>query len=143
MLDTVEVQRQLTHRLAELRKAATQRRDDVSRAREAFETVLDGELAPTVRQFVQVLKAQGFPFAVQTPAGAVRMTTERSADDFIEVALDVTRRPPAVVALRQYTRGRRLIDDERVVAEGEAIARLDAERILPILLDLIEPFVER
>ena len=143
MLDSAEVQRQFTHRLAQLRKAAVQRREDVSRAREAFERVLDAEIAPTVRQLAQVLKAQGFPFSVQTPAGAVRLVADRSSDDFIGVTLDVTRRQSAVVAHRQYTRGRRVLDDERVLAEGDAIASLEAGAVLDVLLDLVEPFIER
>jgi hypothetical protein len=143
MLEMVEVQRRLTHRLAELRRAAAERRGEAARAREAYELVLDAEIAPTVRQLAQVLKAQGYNFSVQTPAGAVRMVTERSADDFLEIALDVTRRPAAVLARVQYTRGRRLLDDERVVAEGEVIGALEAERVLQVLLDLIEPFVEK
>lgn len=143
MLEMVEVQRRLTHRLAELQRGAAERRGEAARAREAFERVLDTEIAPTVRQLAQVLKAQGFHFSVQTPAGAVRMVTERSADDFLEITLDVTRRPPAVLARVQYTRGRRLLEDERAVAEGEVIGALEAERVLQVLLDLLEPFVEK
>ncbi len=143
MLDSAEVNRRLTHHLADLQKAAARRRGEVDAARKAFEDVLDREIAPTVRQLAQALKSRGFSFHVQTPAGAVRMVAERSSDDFIHVELDVTARPPAVVVKRQYTRGRRLIDDERVLAEGDAIASLDAARVLDVLLDLLVPFVEK
>ena len=143
MLDTAEVNRRLTHHLADLQKASAKRRTDIDEARQAFETVLEQEVAPTVRQLAQVLKSRGFNFSVQTPAGAVRLVSDRSSDDFIAVELDVTRRPPAVVAARQYTRGRRLIDDERLIREGQAIASLEAEQVLDILLELIDPFVEK
>ena len=143
MLDTAEVNRRLTHHLADLQKASAKRRADIDEARQTFDTVLEREVAPTVRQLAQVLKSRGFTFSVQTPAGAVRLVSDRSSDDFIAVELDVTRRPPAVVAVRQYTRGRRLIDDERILREGQAIGSLDAEHVLDTLLELIDPFVEK
>lgn len=144
MLDSAEVNRRLTHHLADLQKAAVRRRSEVDAAREAFDAVLDREVAPTARQLVQALKSRGVHFSVQTPAGAVRLVADRSSDDFVAVELDVTRRPPAVIAARQYARGRRLLDDEVVVAEGpDAIAALDAERTLEVLLERIEPFVEK
>lgn len=143
MLDTAEVNRRLTHYLADLQKAAARRRTDTDEARRAFDEVLEREVAPTFRQFAQVLKSRGFNFSVQTPAGAVRLVSERSSDDFLAVELDVTRRPPAVLAIRQYTRGRRLLADERLIGEGAGIASVDAERTLDVLLELIEPFVEK
>lgn len=143
MLDSAEVNRRLTHHLADLQRTAVRRRADVDAARKAFDDVLDREVAPTARQLVQALKSRGVNFSVQTPAGAVRLVADRSSDDRIAIELDVTRRPPAVIATRQYTRGRRLLDDEVVVAEGEAIASLDAERTLEVLLERIEPFVEK
>lgn len=143
MLDSAEVNRRLTHHLAELQKAAARRRADNDVARKAFDEVLDTVVAPTARQLAQALKSRGAHFSVQTPAGAVRLVADRSSDDVIVVELDVTRRPAAVVASRQYTRGRRLLGDEVVVVEGEAIAALDAERTLEVLLERIEPFVEK
>jgi hypothetical protein len=128
MLDTAEVNRRLTHHLADLQKASAQRRVDIDEARRAFEDVLEREVAPTVRQLAQVLKSRGFSFSVQTPAGAVRLVSERSGDDFLAVELDVTRRPLA---------------DERLLREGAGIASLDAEHTLDVLLELIEPFVEK
>lgn len=143
MLDSAEVNRRLTHHLADLQKAAAKRREDVEDARRAFEDVLEREIAPTLRQLAQALKSRGFSFSVQTPSGAVRMVADRSSDDYVHIELDVAARPPAVVVLRQYTRGRRLIDDERVLAEGTAIASIDAARVLDVLLDVIVPFVEK
>jgi hypothetical protein len=143
MLETAEVRRQLTHRLAELKKAQVQRRGAADAARTAFDTVLEREIAPTVRQFVQALKAEGFPFSVQTPASTVRMVSDRSSDNVIDIVLELGLPQPAVVARSAYTRGRRQVEDERTLAQGEGIATIDAERVLAVLLDMIEPFVER
>ena len=143
MLETAEVRRQLTHRLAELRKAQAQRRTAIDAARAAFDAVLEREIAPTVRQLAQVLKAEGFGFSVQTPASAVRLVSDRSSDNVIEIVLELAGPQPAVVVRSAFTRGRRQLEDERVLAQGDAIAALDGEQVLAVLLDVIEPFVER
>lgn len=143
MLETAEVRRQLTHRLAEMKKAQAQRRAAADAARTAFDAVLEREIAPTLRQFAQALKAEGFAFSVQTPAGSARLVSDRSSDNAIEVFLEVGGAQPAVLLRSAYSRGRRQLEDERTLAQGEAIASLDGERVLAALLDLIEPFVER
>ena len=143
MLETAEVRRQLTHRLAELKKAQAQRRSATDAARAAFDRVLEREIAPTLRQFAQALKAEGFSFSVQTPAGTARLVSDRSSDNVVDIGLELAGRQPAVVVRTAFTRGRRQIEDERTLAEGEAIGALDGERVLAVLLDVIEPFVER
>ena len=143
MLDTAEVRKQLTHRLAELRKSQTQRRAATDAARTAFDTVAEREIAPTVRQLAQALKAEGFPFTVQTPSGVVRLVSDRSSENVIDIVLELGGKQPAVVVRSAYSRGRRQLEDERTLAEGNAIATLDADRVLAVLLDLLEPFVER
>lgn len=143
MLDTAEVRKQLTHRLAELRKTQTQRRSATDAARTAFDTVAEREIAPTVRQLAQALKAEGFPFTVQTPSSVVRLVSDRSSENAIDIVLELGGKQPAVVVRSAYSRGRRQLEDERTLAEGPAIATIDAERVLAVLLDVIEPFVER
>ena len=144
MLETAEVRRQLTHRLAELRKAQAQRRAAADAARAAFEGVLEREIAPTVRQFAQALKAEGFTFSVQTPASTVRLVSDRSSDNVIDIVLELggpaadRRRPQRLHARPPATRGR----TDAGAGRG-AIASLDGERVLAVLLDVIEPFVER
>jgi hypothetical protein len=96
-----------------------------------------------MRQFAQALKAEGFPFSVQTPAGAARLVSDRSSDNAIDVFLEVSGAQPAVLVRSAYSRGRRQLEDERTLAQGEAIAAIDGERVLAVLLDVIEPFVER
>jgi hypothetical protein len=143
MLETAEVRRQLTHRLADLRKAQGQRRTAADAARAAFDGVLEREIAPTVRQFAQALKAEGFAFSVQTPASTVRLVSDRSSDNVIDIVLELGGPQPRVLVHSAYTRGRRQLEDERILAEGEGIATLDGEQVLAVLLDVIEPFVER
>lgn len=143
MLETAEVRRQLTHRLAELRKAQAQRRSTSDAARAAFDAVLEREIAPTLRQFAQALKAEGFAFSVQTPASTARLVSDRSSDNVIDIVLELGGAQPVVMVRSAFTRGRRQLEDERILAQGDAIASLEGERVLAVLLDVIEPFVER
>lgn len=143
MLETAEVRRQLTHRLAEMKKAQAHRRAAGEAARTAFDSVLEREIAPTMRQFAQALKAEGFGFSVQTPAGAARLVSDRSGDNAIDVFLELGGAQPAVLVRSAYSRGRRQLEDERTLAQGDAIAAIDGERVLAVLLDVIEPFIER
>jgi hypothetical protein len=143
MLETAEVRRQLTHRLAEMKKVQAQKRAASEAARAAFDTVLEREIAPTMRQLAQALKAEGFGFSVQTPAGTARLVSDRSSDNAIDVFLELGGPEPAVMVRSAYSRGRRQLEDERALGHGEAIANLDAERVLAVLLDVIEPFVDR
>jgi hypothetical protein len=73
----------------------------------------------------------------------VRLASERSADDFVELALDTTRQPIEVVGRVSHGRGSRLITDERPIREGAAVADLTEEDVLRFLLASITPFVER
>ena len=49
---------------------------------------------PLFRQIANVLKADGYLFTVFTPAAASALMSDRSADDFIELALDTTETYP-------------------------------------------------
>jgi len=89
------------------------------------------------------LKAEGFAFSVQTPASTVRLVSDRSSDNVIDIVLELGGPQPTVMVRSAFTRGRRQLEDERVLAQGDAIASLDGELVLAVLLDVIEPFVER
>jgi hypothetical protein len=90
-----------------------------------------------------VLKAEGQAFRVDTPAGRVRLVSERSADDHIELALDTTGQAPGVVGAVNRTRGRERVSEEHILASGAAIASLDEERLLEFFTAVLGPFLER
>jgi hypothetical protein len=71
------------------------------------------------------------------------MSPERSAEDFIELALDTERDAPAVVVLSSRGRGRRNASTERVLGEGAEIGRLSEEDVVAVLLEDLLPFIER
>jgi hypothetical protein len=70
------------------------------------------------------------------------MALAKSADDFIEFALDTQEEPFAALRVNR-TRGRRVVQHERPVKGRTAVDRLSEEDVLQALLEEIAPFVER
>jgi hypothetical protein len=78
---------------------------------------------------------------VFTPAGSVRLTAERSPEDFIELVLEPTIDPPEVIGRARRGRGRRMIANERPLRDRAAIDSLTEDDVLEFLLQEIEPFL--
>jgi len=114
------------------------RNDEASRA---YERVL--ELAvPLFRQVAQALKVSGYLFSVFTPGGSVRLMSDKSPEDYIELSLDTSGEDPTVMGHVSRTRGRRVTDSEHPIAH-KPVAELTEEDVFEFLLKEIEPFVER
>ena len=124
-------------------RSATARRDANREAAAVWEGLLAQVAVPLVQQIAQALKAEGQPFRVDTPAGRVRLVSERSADDHVELALDTSGQAPMVVGSVNRTRGRERVSDEHILASGTAMASLDDERLLEFFTGVLGPFVER
>ena len=137
------VRKRLRDSIEDAQKNATARRAANRDAIAAWEQVLERVVAPLLQQISQVLKSEGYAFRVITPAGTVRLTSERSADDFIEVGLDTSGPAPIVVARVNRTKGRERFNDEHIVASGDAIPGLSEERLLDLFTSMLGPFLER
>ena len=143
MIETGEVRRLLKHALERARHAAEAHRVESDLAREWFEQFLTEQAAPVFRQVASALRPEGYAFQVFTPAGSVRLSSDRSADDFIELALDTARSPVALVGRTSRTRGRRVIETERIVREGAAVRATTEHDVLGFLLEEVGSVVER
>ena len=88
------------------------------------------------------LKASGYPFAVMTPGGSVRLTSEKTADDYIELSLDTAGEEPVVMGHSRHSRGRRVRETERPIGSGP-VGALTEEHVLNFLMFELEPFVEK
>jgi len=141
-METSEVRRRLLQAISRAKQEASTRRAEADRAATDFERFLEDVAAPVVRQFAGALRAEGYPFQIATPAGLLRLESERSRQDTIEIALDTSERP-VVVGRTSRGRGRRLVSEERPLREGAEIAGLTDEDVLEYLLSVIPPFVER
>lgn len=142
MLEISEVRRRLRQAVTQARQDAAARRAAADAADRDYARFLDEVAGPVVRQFAGALRAEGYPFQIATPAGVVRLVSERSREDVIEIALDASDHP-VVVGRTSRGRGRRVVTEERPLRDGATIASLGEEDVLAYLLAAIPPFVER
>ena len=142
-MDVGDIRKRVRHTIDESRRAAAARRRRVTEAERDGAGILTDVAAPLFTVVAAALKAEGYRFRVLTPAGAVRLASESSADDYIEVALDTLRDPPALVVRVSRAWGRRVLVDDAILREAEAIRELTAEDLLEFTLARLGPFVER
>jgi hypothetical protein len=134
------VRRRLTETIERAKKGATERRERGDRATRDFEVFLAKIAVPLFRQVANALKADGYAFTVFTPSGSVRLMSDRSASDYIELTLDTLANPPHVIGRISRARGGHVIDAERPIGAPEALSE---EQLLEFMLKELEAFVER
>jgi hypothetical protein len=139
-MEISSVRRRLTETIERARKQAAERRERGDRATRDFEVFLQKVAVPLFRQVANALKADGYAFTVFTPSGSVRLMSDRSASDYIELTLDTAANPPHVFGRISRARGSRVIDAERPIGAPEALTE---EQVLEFLLKELEAFVER
>lgn len=143
MIETGEVRQLLKQALDRARQAAEAHRAESDAARAWFEPFLINQAAPVFRQVASALRPEGYAFQVFTPAGSVRLASDRSADEFVELVLDTTRSPVALVGRTSRSRGRRVLERERVVREGPALQTTTDHDVLAFLIEEVASFAER
>ena len=141
--ETADIVRRVRRAVAGARTAAARRRELATEAEVEGQAVLEHLVAPLGKKVVSVLAAEGHRFAVSTPVGAVRLSRGASGEDFVEIALDTSRNPPALVGRAAWAWGQRVRQEERVVAQHPDIGLLTADGVLDYLLAAIAPLVER
>ena len=139
-MEIADVKRQVVHTIERAKRQAAERRSRADAAGRAYEAFLEQTAIPLLRQVANVLKAQGYAFNVFTPGGAVRLASEKTADDHIELSLDTSGDTPVVLGSTKRTRGGRVIETERPIGEP---ANVSEGELLEYVLKELEPFVER
>jgi hypothetical protein len=142
-MDIPEVRRRVRAAIEQARRDLSARRDRNDAASRAFDEFLVERAVPAFNQIASAMTAEGHRFKVFTPAGAVRLSSERSAEDFIELVLDTSENPPIVLGRSSVGRGRGATTRERPVKRGASPSDLTEEDIVEFLLAEIAPFVER
>ena len=142
-IEVSEIRKRLRQALERAKRASAERRVRTDAASQAYDRFLVQVATPVFRMFSAALRAEGYPFSVFTPAGGLRLMSERSSDDFIELFLDTDSDPPVASARVNRGRGRRLVTSERPVRENALIDQLTEEDVVQFLLAEIVPFVER
>jgi hypothetical protein len=131
-MEVSDVRKRLLQTLDRAKRAAAERRVRADAAARAYDEFLEKVATPVFRMFV-----------VHTPAGGLRLASERSAEDYIELALDTAIDPPAAIARVSRGRGHRIISTERAIRDETPIDRLTEEDVLAFLLGEIVAFVAR
>jgi hypothetical protein len=142
-MDIADVRRRLRAAIEAARRDAAERRARADAAERDYATFLGDRAIPVFRDVANALAGEGHPFKVFTPARSVRLASERSAADFIELELDATEDPPQVIGRSSHGRGRRMVTTERPVRDGAAIAELTDEDVLAFLVSEIVHFLAR
>jgi hypothetical protein len=142
-MEVSDVRRRIRAAIDAARVRAAERRSRTDEASRAYDVFLETIAVPAFHTVASALSGEGHRFKVITPGRAVRMSSERSPEDFIELVLDTERAAPAVVILTSRGRGRRMVSAERLVREDLPIAELAEEDVVAALLDELLPFIER
>jgi hypothetical protein len=142
-MEVSEVRRRLRAAIDLARRDAAARRERADTAAREFEQFLTRVAVPTFHTLANALAAEKHRFTVFTPSGSVRLASERSGEDFIELALDSSQDPPVIMIRTSRGRGRRQLASERAVAAASAAPSLTDSDVLQFVLDEIAPFVER
>jgi hypothetical protein len=123
---------------AKQRDAARRTRTD--EAARAYSTFLDTIAVPLFRQIANVLRAEGYPFGVFTPSRSVKLVSDRTAEDSIEILLDTAGDEPCVTGHTTRSRGGRVIESERPVGNPATLTEGD---LLDFLMKELETLVGR
>ena len=142
-MEVSEVRRRVRAAIESARREAQERRVRSDRASLEYQDFLRNRAVPLFQTVASALVAEGYRFKVFTPADSVRLASETRGNDFIELTLDATADPPTVSGRTSRGRGSRLVDSERPVKEGKAVADLSDEDVLGFLMEELAGFVER
>jgi hypothetical protein len=141
-METSEVRKRIRSTFEAAKRTAAARRAKMDDAARDYPAFLESVAAPLFRQAATILKAEGYPFGVFTPAGGVRLMSERSSDDYIELILDTSGETPVVLGRSRRGRGSRIVESEQPIGAG-AVREVTEAQVLDFLADALTPFVER
>jgi hypothetical protein len=140
-MESSTVRNRLNLAIDAARRSSAERRARNDEASRSYERFLEFAV-PLFKQVAQALKVSGYPFTVFTPGGSVKLMSDKSAEDYIELSLDSSGENPVVVGRVSRTRGSRVMDSELPIAQKQ-VADLTEEDVLEFVLKVIAPFVER
>jgi hypothetical protein len=141
-MEISQIKKRVLDTIAAAKTSAAERRARGDQAAREYDVFLERLAVPLLRQVANVLRAEGYQFTVFTPGGSVRLMSDRTAEDFLELTLDTAGAQPRVIGHSSRARGRRVVEAERPIAERTP-AELSEDDVLAFVLKELEPFVER
>jgi len=140
MADVGEVRKRIRLEIDKAKRDQAERRTRVAEATAAYESFLATAAIPVFRMFANVLKSEGLHFEVMTPAGGVRLQSERNRDDAIEMELDTTADPPQPLVTVTRVRGSRVVQSDRSMG-STPLAQLSEHDVIEMLIEELRPWL--
>jgi hypothetical protein len=141
MADVALVRKLIRAEIEKVRRDQADRRARVTEATAAYDAFLQNAAIPVFRMFANILKAEGLNFELMTPAGGVRLQSERHRDDAIEMELDVTADPPQPLLTITRARGSRVVQSERKMKGNTPLGQLTEDDVIEMLLEEMRPWL--
>jgi len=141
MPDVAVLRKRVHAEIEKARRDQAERRGRVAEATKAWEAFLEQTVIPAVRMFANVLKSEGLNFEVMTPAGGVRLQSERNREDAIDIAFDTTADLPQPLVTVTRTRGSRIVQSERRIKDETPIPQLTEDDVIEMLLEELRPWL--
>ena len=141
MADVAEVRKRIRAEIEKSRRDQAERRTRVAEATSAYEAFLETAAIPVFRMFANVLKSEGLNFEVMTPAGGVRLQSERHRDDAIEMELDTTADPPQPLVTITRARGSRVVQSDRSIKGSTPLVQLTEQDVVEMLIEEMRPWL--
>ena len=139
-MEISDIKRRVVETIERARRQSAERRIRHDEAAREYDTFLERTAIPVFKQVSSVLRAEGLLFTVFTPGGSVRLMSDRSTEDYIELVLDTSGDEPVVSGHTGRSRGRRVVESERPIGPP---ATLTENEVLSFVLKALAPLVER
>lgn len=134
------IRKRLRTEIDAARKFSAERRQRTAVAEKAYDFFLIGIAVPVFRQIANALRSENLQFDVQTPSNGVRLTSDRNRDG-IEIELDASVDPPQPMIVSTYTRGSRVVRNERPIKENATIDSITEDDVIDRVMEEIRPWL--
>lgn len=141
MADVAVVRKRVKTAIEQARRDQAERRGRVAEATKAYDAFLESAAIPVFKMFANILKSEGLHFEVMTPAGGVRLQSERQRDDSIEMELDASADPPQPLVTITRVRGSRIIQSDRSIKGSNPLVHLTEDDVIEMLLEELRPWL--
>ena len=141
MADVGIIRKRIRAEIDKARRDQAERRTRVAEATRLYEHFLETAATPAFRMVANILKAEGLPFEVMTPAGGVVLQSERQREDAIEIEFDTTADPPAPLVTIKRARGSRIVQSDRSIKWNTPLEQLTDEDVIEMLLEELRPWL--
>jgi hypothetical protein len=141
MADVAIVRKRVRTAIEQARRDQADKRGRVAEAQASYNIFLESAAIPAFRMIANVLKSEGLNFEVMTPAGGVRLQSERNREDAIEMELDTTADPPQPLVTITRTRGSRVIQSDRSIKGSNPLVQLGEDDVIEMLLEELRPWL--